>query len=239
MAILTRATEKNQAEWREVAEGMWRFRIGKPALKQNPRDGKHRARFPLMLTLEEQKRHDEMIGPPPPGVNQSYRVNYSVGLSLGFFREGQYQTTMLIDFLCAAMGTENGKKFRKWIEAGNGPPRPADKDDSVAELAMIETWLGWWEDLEVYGTVTQSGQWTNFAGPMAVGSLPGQPEPDYQAHCRGKLRQMMTEVAQVEPMNPPSNTAAAIKEEVAKARQTVAAPAVPADEDEDDQELPF
>lgn len=221
MSILARANERDyeSSEWVALPEALWRMRVGTPAVVMNERWGKYEVRFPLTLTPDEQERCARDY-PVANGVNQSWRSNYKAGLSLGWMKDGQYQSTKLIDFLCAVLGTENGRKFRKWIEAGNGPPRPEDRDDAEAEIACIQTWLGWWEDLEVYGTISHStgndGRiWANFAGPMPVGSLPGQPEPDYQALCRGKLRAM---IAEAEGADTPAITTAKIKEEVATAR---------------------
>lgn len=233
MSVLARANERDQDEWRPVPETLWRWRLGVPNVVMNDRWGKYEVRFPLTLTQGEQDRLARDYGTPPEGVQQSWRSNYKAGLSLGWIKDGQYQATKLVDFLCAVLGTESGKRFRKWIEAGNGPPRPDDKDDQLAEIACIQTWLTWWEDLEVYGSITHSQDnlgrtWANFAGPMPVGSLPGQPEPDYQALCRGKLRAMVSETRVAEPSR--EETVVAIQKEVQKAR--VAPPA-------DDDDLPF
>ena len=243
MPILRSATESRFSDssdvttWRTLDEGFWCFDIGKPTLIIDSR-GKRRVQFPLVLTEDEQKRQMEMVGDLPDGTMQSWRSSYRPGLTLGYHDDG-YKSTMLIDFLCAALGTENGKRFRKWIEAGGRPRRPDDPDDDVAELALIEEWLGWWEGLRVYGTITHSDPdkqgriWANFAGPMPLGSLPNQPELDYQALCRGKFRAMREEIGE-DPEPParaakPANTATAIREEISKAR---AKPRQPADDDD-------
>jgi hypothetical protein len=206
MALLARATESQQSEWRPVFEGVWRWRLAKPEIKEDLTYGGYKAHFRLSLTADEQKRLTAEHGEPDDDVKQSWGVTYRTGLSLGWFdKNGKYNTTRLVDFLAAVYGAENGKKLRKWIEAGNGPPRPADPNDQKAELDSIEEWLGWWEDLEVYGTITQSTDkngrvWANFGGPLPIGSLPGQPEPDYQAICRGKLRAMVTETDQAQEL---------------------------------------
>jgi len=185
---------------------MWRWIIGKPEMswREYEGNGSWRVRFPLELTLDERTRLLSEQGEPPDGVKQSSRSSYFVGFTLGYVdKAGQYHSTMLIDFLAAALGQETSKKFYKWIAAGGGYPRPADKDDQKAEIAAIGDWLGWWEGLELYGTVShqadRSGNgviWTRFAGPLPVGSLPGQKDPEYQAVCRGKFRIM----AQEEPL---------------------------------------
>lgn len=199
MSVLNRATEQQDTKWQEVPEGLWRWIVGVPELKVPDRFG-YRVKFPLSLTGPEQARLVAEHAPPPDDVKQSYRVSYTVGLSLGFFRQGQFQSTKLIDFLSACLGSSNTKKFREWIAAGGGPPRPEDKDDAKAEIALIEEWLKWWENLELYGTITHATDKENpdkvfarFAGPMAVGSLPGQKDDEYQAHGRGKLRAIIVE----------------------------------------------
>jgi hypothetical protein len=195
MPLLRRANESSQSEWRSVPEGLWRWIIGKPERKLSEKYGNYQVRFPLTLTLNEQARLANEYGKPDEGIQQSWRTSYTVGLSLGYVdRSGQYKTTKLVDFLAASLGSQQSKKFREWIAQGGGPPRPADLDDQQAEFEAIDEWLGWWDNLEVYGTVRHQDSadgtttYANFAGPMAVGSLPGQKDDDYQAHGRGKLR---------------------------------------------------
>lgn len=233
MSVLRRATESQSGdtEWLPLAEGFWRFEIGKPEFKYDQR-GKLRVHFPLVLTPTEQKRLTDQEGEPGEGQMQSWRASYRPGLSLGFFQSGVYQPTMLIDFLCAALGVENGKRFRKWIEEGGGPQRPADRNDDQAELDLILAWLGWWEGLEVFGTITHSEPdkqgriWANFAGPMPIGSLPGQPEPDYQALCRGKFRAMREEAGE-DPPKPVKAAPVAVKGRAVSVQ------------DEDEDSIPF
>ena len=194
MPILRRINEDPETIWRPVPEGLWRFIVGKPLLVPPDRYG-WQVRFPLMLTEAEKDRTVNELGDLEPGEQQSSRVTYQTGLSLMYMKDGKPQTTRLIDFLTACLGSQNTKKFREWCESGGGPPKPADRNDDKAELALIEEWLGWWDNLEVYGTVTHKPStkdptkpWAQFAGPMAVGSLPGQKDDEYQAHGRGKLR---------------------------------------------------
>jgi hypothetical protein len=201
VTILRRATDQAQSEWNPVPEGMFRWIIGVPEVKLSEKFGNYQVKFPLMLTEAERKRIKDEIGDPAEGVQQSWRTSYTTGLSLGYIqRDGQFKSTRLIDFLSACLGSSNSKKFREWIASGGGPPRPADKDDQLAELRAIGQWLTWWENLEVYGTIShaadavQSGVvWARFAGPIAVGSLPGQKDDEYQAHGRGKLRAIIVE----------------------------------------------
>lgn len=201
MSILRRATDQQQSEWNPVPEGMFRWIVGIPEVKLSEKFGNYQVRFPLVLTEAERKRIEDELGKPPEGMQQSWRTSYTTGLSLGYIqRDGQFKSTRLIDFLSACLGSSNSKKFREWIASGGGPPRPDDKDDQQAELLAIAEWLKWWENLEVYGTIShaadavQSGVvWARFAGPLSVGSLPGQKDDEYQAHGRGKLRAIIIE----------------------------------------------
>jgi hypothetical protein len=212
MSVLRRATDQQQSEWQALPEGLWRFQIAAPPeIKMNENFGKYEARFVLLLTPSEQARLKAEHGDPPEGQSQSWRTNYRPGLSLGWTdKTGMYRSTKLIDFLAACFGHANAKTFRKWIEQGGGPPRPADLDDDKAEIGLIGEWIKWWEGLEVYGTIShRTGKdgtiWSDFAGPMAVGSLPGQRDDEYQAHGRGKLRAMLAEVDdEPERPSPPS-----------------------------------
>jgi len=197
--LLRRASEQSQSDWREIPEGVYRFRLGVPTLKEDERFGM-RVVFPLQVSLADQSRILEDLGPTQLGQQQSFRTTYRVGLSLGYIgkKDNQYHSTKLVDMLAAVLGSTNVKKFREWIAQGGGPPRPADLDDAKAELELIGEWLRWWEDLEVYGTVTHrdradGGVWTDFAGPIAVGAMPGQRDDEYQALGRGKLRALIAE----------------------------------------------
>src|SRR4051812_43202799 len=124
MAILARATESQQSEWRNIFDGVWRWRLNKPEIKEDQKYGGYKAHFRLVLTADEQARLTREHGEPDGDVKQSWGITYRTGLSLGWFDKatGKYNTTRLVDFLAAVYGAENGKKFRKWIEAGNGPP---------------------------------------------------------------------------------------------------------------------
>lgn len=205
MPLLKRATEERKQEWRPVYEGVYRWVLGKPEVRESPqwkdKDGKPKlnVRFPLELTLDERTRMLEEHGEPPDGIMQSYRASYTCGLSLGYIddKTGQYNTTKLVDFLAACLGSTNARKFREWISQGNGPTQ---SDDAELELQEITDWLNFWDNLEVYGSIRHEEDkqkpgvmWATFAGPMAVGSLPGQKDDDYQAHGRGKLRAIIAE----------------------------------------------
>lgn len=182
-----------------MPEGLWRWIVGVPELKLSEKYGNYQVRFPLNLTQAEQERLKQEYDDPPAGMQQSWRTMYSPGLSLGYVqKDGQYKSTKLVDFLAACLGSSNTKKFREWIAAGGGPPRPDDLNDQKAEMDAIAEWLKWWENLEVYGSIRHttgdSGiTYANFAGPMPVGSLPGQRDNDYDAMGRGKLRAIIAE----------------------------------------------
>lgn len=207
MTSVKRATESQSdtTEWQLVPTGLWRWMVA-----ENPtvgpsgflrKDGTEtlNVKFQLMLTENEKARLLEEYGPPPDGMMQSWRAYYTCGLSLGYFKDGQYISTKLIDFLGACLGSEGNKAFHKWIAAGNGPNE-------------VEGWLAWWKELEVYGTIEHKPDkkepgkmWAYFAGPMPVGSLPGQKEPEYQALGRGKFKAMVQDCeAEVYPADHPA-----------------------------------
>jgi len=202
---MRRANEASEAEWRPVPAGVWRFRINPEIeVKFYEQWNAYRARFPLLLVTDEQTRLLEEYGKPPEGTQQSTRATpYMTGLSLGWpdKKTGAYKSTKLTDFLAACLGQTNQKRFFDWIAAGGGPKKAQDPDNPDEELQMITQWLGWFEDLEVLGSVRHeedaSGNvWARFGGPMAVGSLPKQPEVEYQAIGLGKLRSMVAEYEQ-------------------------------------------
>lgn len=238
MTMLRRANENTQSNWREVPEGLFRWIVGVPELKLSEQFGKYQVNFPLTLTDAEKDRVTAELGELPEGEMQSWRTSYRTGLSLGWYKDGTYQTTKLVDFLCFCLGFANAKPFRKWISEGGGPPRPADKDDQQAELEAICEWLKWWENLEVYGSIRHEDdkkdpnkRWARFGGPMPVGSLPGQKEEDYQALGRGKLRLIMLESKEAPPAGPP----ATVEKYTAQGELVT----VPAEPDDDNSDLPF
>jgi hypothetical protein len=206
--IMRRSTESTfgDQEWVPCPEGIRRFEIGKPVVglsgfKDKDGGDKHNVSFPLSLTAEAYERAKEEVE-LGDGQTLSGKTRYRVGLSLGFWRDGQYQSTKLVDFLCSAFGSTNSKKLRRYIEQGGGPQLSPEMPVQE-QIAAVEEWLGWLEGLEVYGTIThrQDKQdphkvWSDFAGPLPIGSLPGQPEPDYQATGRGKLRAMISEAGE-------------------------------------------
>ena len=177
-----------------------RFVLVKPALRLSQTYGNWMVNFGLSLSPDWRARVLPTVRSLPENTQQSDRVFHSPGLSLGFMKDGVYQSTNLIDFMTACFGVKGGKKFRTWIESGGGPPRPLDRDDDVAEIKAIGDWLGWMEGLELYGSIRHEPDRMNpgtvrsrFGGEMPIGSLPNDPEPDYQTLAEGKLRSMMLE----------------------------------------------
>ena len=224
MAIVRRATETTQTEWRPVPEGLWRWRLDAPEVRYSEKYSNYRVRFPLTLTDSERERLQRDHGPAPEGAQQSWRTSYTVGLSLGYVqRSGEYKSTKLVDFLAAAFGTGSQKKFRQWIAAGGGPALDEDAD-TTAQVDAVTEWLRWWEGLEVYGSIRHEADqeqpgvvWSRFGGPLPVGSLPGERDDEYQALARGKLRALVAEsggqsapatgeTAEPAPAEPPAST---------------------------------
>jgi hypothetical protein len=195
-------------KWNPIAEGLWRWEVGKPTVSISERFNNYQVKFPLSLIKSEQDRHIAENGAPPPGVQQSFRTSYTTGLSLGYFKNNQYQTTKMVDMLAACLGSSNTKRFRDWIVQGGGPPR-GEEEGVDAEIPRIEEWLGWFEGLELYGSIRHEPDsknpdviWARFGGPMPVGSLPGSKDDNYQAVARGKLRAMLAETKDEVPSKP-------------------------------------
>ena len=224
MALLRRANEQTANDFVPIPEGVWRFQIDPaPELKYSEKFGNYGARFPLLLVPSEQQRVRDEYEAPPAGFQQGFRSSYTTGLSLGFMqRNGQYKSTKLVDFTAAVLGQANIKRYMEWIRAGGGPMKAADPDDQQAELDMITHWLEWFGGMECYGSIRHEADsersdvwWARFGGPMAVGSLPGQREDEYQALGRGKLRSMIAEfersIGHPEPAAPAPVAAAAPK----------------------------
>lgn len=216
MAIVRRANEQQQSNWTPVPEGVWRWQVGTPDVELSEKYGNYRVKFPLTLTETERRRLAEEHGDAPEGWQQSWRTSYSVGLSLGFFKNGQYQTTKLVDFLASCFGNKNIKRFREWIAQGGGP-------EDTESLESVKAWLGWWQELELYGSVTHAADtadptrvFSRFGGPLAIGAMPGQPDQEYQAFGLGKLRAMMAEQS-VEPVEVPRRESAPMPQSAAVA----------------------
>lgn len=197
MAILRRATEQNAADWLPVPEGLWRWEVGKPEIRVSEKYGNYQVRFPLVLTEGERERLKSDHGESPNGKQQSWRSSYSCGLSLGYLKQGQYVSTKLVDFLAACFGASSARRVRDWIARGGGPPTDPSMSEEE-EILAIESWLGWVEGCELYGTIrhepdkSQPGVvWARFGSPMPVGSLPGHKDDDYQRFGSGKLEAMI------------------------------------------------
>lgn len=219
------------SEYRELPEATFRFVIGEPKIRQMYSDkyGKWSTMvdLPLTLTEEEKKRLEEEFGKPPEGTFQSWRPafgGYSCGYTLNSNNAGK--ESALVTFMACAFGAKNAGDFRKWINAGGCPTVTARDNDGRIE--QINSWLKWLEGLEVYGTIRHdagnNGQTlARFGGPMAVGSLPGQPEPAYQNTQKGKLRAMMSD--EPAPADP-ATVEDAVAQGAAVAAQYNEAPAV-------------
>lgn len=202
----SRERGQGEGEWVPMAAGLWLFKLGRPSIrlsgfKNDDGTDKYRVEFPLQLTDEEYERARQET-PVEHGQQVSGRVWYRVGLGakypLGFYRDDKYVSTKLADFVCAAFGSKQVTKVRRYLEAGGGPDWSACEDYG-AQIAALEDWLGWLEDMQLYGSVTHDDKratggrvWAVFGGPLPVGSIPGQPKPDYQAFGAGKLRAMTT-----------------------------------------------
>ena len=200
MPVTRRATENNNTTWIPLSEiPLATFVLARPALKFSETYGNWNVNFGLALHPDARAQFIP-TRELPPNTQQSDRAFYSPGLSFGYIKDGVYQMPKLIEFMAACFGVEGGKQFRKWMEEGGGSPRPLDRDDDKAELEMINDWLGWMEGLQVYGSIRHEKDKQNagqmrarFGGPLPLGSLPGQPEKEYQQVGVSKYRSMRTE----------------------------------------------
>lgn len=203
--LLKRATEnEGGAEWRELPDGVYRWIVGKPEIVKSEMYGNLNVKFPLTLTEPEKKRVIDEVGEAPEGTFQSWRPafgSYRVGLSLGYIqRDGTHKTTKLVDFLCCLFGSKQASKVREWIASGGGPVLDPD-DDEQAQIRALESWLEWFEGLEVLGSIKgeqgkQGDRLARFGGPLPVGSsgtLWGA-DPEYQVSGLGKFRAMVAQM---------------------------------------------
>ncbi len=172
-------------EWVPMREGQHRFTVGKPQLQESSfkdKDGvpKWNVVFPLQLSDERYKQLQEEQD-LQDGQTLSGRTRYRVGLSLGWFPDGKYSATKLVDFLCLLLGRREGRKLRKWFEAGGGGGLDA------------EEWLGWFEGAEVYGRITHREDkvtpgkfWPDFGPSASVDDI--TKDDEYAAWCEQRYR---------------------------------------------------
>ena|SRR5581483_3197100 len=232
MPIGRRATDQGTGgtTWLPCPTGLRKFEVGDGDVRlsrfKNDKTGEdqYQVAFPLKLTDDEyQRAKDEYDGEISEGEEISGRCWYTCGLTLGWMKAGQYNTTRLADFLVTLLGSKQQTQLRKHIVAGGGPYI----DPSLTaeeEVAVWNAWFQWFSGASVWGTVTHrldkitpGKVWSDFGGPMAVGSLPGQPEPDYQAWGRGKLRMLLLQSGDINEPEPqpepiPATVATAIEE---------------------------
>ena len=189
-----------QSEYIELPEGVYRFVIGEPRIKRIWSQRYNResvlVEFPMELTEDEKERLKAEHGERTDGRLQSWRPSfggYSCGLTLG----RREKPSALADFLSTVFGKRSQKAIREWIAAG-GCYIPAAQDNEAADQEMAG-WLRYAEGLEVYGSIRhepgERGVIARFGGPMAIGSLPGQPEDDYQKDGAAKARAFIAEAA--------------------------------------------
>lgn len=203
--LMRRATESSgggDTEWVPCPTGVRRFKVGKPQIKPSGfknKDGsdKYAVTFPLALTDEEYKRAQEEVGELADGQQLSGRTRCRAGLSLGFYRDGRYQQTALVEFLITLLGSKQQAALLKYLENGGGPVLTEAMSDDE-QIAVIQDWLEWFEECEVYGEITHRPDknepkkiWTDFGKPTAVGGLPGLPEAAYQKWGAERLGQLV------------------------------------------------
>jgi hypothetical protein len=241
-ALDSQQSGQSETEWVPMAEGLWRFDIGEITIelsgfKNDDGSDKYRVSIPLQLTESEYERAKELAN-LTDNQQVSGRTKYRVGLGakypLGFYRDGTYVSTKLADFLCVVFGSKQTNRARKFLEQG-GSPDYSQAQTYEEQIKTLETWLNWMNQCQVYGTITHSEDkkvpgkfWGNFGGPLAVGALPGQPEPDYQAFGAAKLRALMTNIETASPAEQGVAAGAAlVEQEEARQPELVTAAAKP------------
>jgi hypothetical protein len=205
-AVESRDNGLGETEWVPMAEGLWKFELARPVIelsgfKNEDGSDKYRVSVRVALTQEEYERaqtETEHSSDQQVSGRCWYRVGMGAKFPLGFYRDGQYVSTKLADLWCAAFGKANVNQARKFLAEG-GSPDYTGCSDYADQVKALEDWLGWLEGCQVYFTVTHSADkkvagrvWANPGAPLPVGSLPGQPEPDYQAFGKGKLRAIVS-----------------------------------------------
>lgn len=200
MALTKPATQNTSSEWLPMAEGMWRFVVGAPQIREKASQwGDYiELTFPLTLTEKEQERLVAQVGEPAKDQQQSYRVwvRGKLATAMGYFKGGKYQTTDcgLAEMMCAAVGAKESKTLRAWMMSGGVPFVSPDATEEE-EIAELTNFYQWFEGLELYATIRhdpdkndKTKMWPRIQGLLPVGSLPGQPEEAYQRACVGKVR---------------------------------------------------
>ena len=213
------AQQNQQSEWLPMPEGMWRFVIGKPIIQERVSQWGTwpELTFPLTLTEAEQERLISLHGEPAQGQQQSYRlwIRGKEATACGYYKAGAYQQTDcgLAQLMCAAVGAANARRLREWMSAGGVPPLSPNQTEDE-EWAELISWYSWFENLEVYATVRHDPDkkipgkvWPRCAAILPVGSLPNQPETEYQQACAGKVRTMINLAGGVVPPAPPPQAA--------------------------------
>lgn len=205
----------SDTNWLPIPEGQHRFKVGKPVLGKyaNPTyKNPWKVKFPLELIEVEQKALLAEVGELPEGTQQSYRTSYTAGLSFGYMkRDGSYKDTNLYHFVRNLFGRDNVKDATAWIQAGGTPEITAPSEAEFIE--RVEAWLEWFQDMEIFGTIThRAGDdgriWADFGGPLPVGLPPQAKDPDYQNFGRGKLRAIRNDPSEASDDEPQVDTAA-------------------------------
>lgn len=200
MALTKPATQNTASEWLPMAEGMWRFTVGAPQIREKASQwGDYiELTFPLTLTESEQERLIQQVGEPGQGQQQSYRVwvRGKVVTAMGYFKGGKYQTTDcgLAELMCAAVGASGAKTLRQWMMDG-GVPFVSPDATEAEEIEELISFYSWFENLELYATIRHDPDkndktkvWPRIQALLPIGSLPGQAEENYQRSCIGKVR---------------------------------------------------
>lgn len=205
MPVGRRATDQGTGgtEWVPMPPDSYMFEVAAgevrlSSFKTQKGEDQYNVSFQLKLTDEEYERiKTEMGDAISEGEQLSGRTRYSCGLTLGWFKKGEYQTTRLADFLTTLLGSKQQKDLREYFVSGGGPfiSPGSSVDDEISEW---NTWFQWFDGCKVHGTITHRKDkvdpqkiWCDFGGPMAVGQRPGPPNPDYEAFGRGKLRMLL------------------------------------------------
>jgi hypothetical protein len=214
------------SEWIPMPPDSYMFEVGAgevklSSFKSDKGEDQYNVSFQLKLTDEEYERVKAELGDSiGEGEQLSGRTRYSCGLTLGWFKKGEYQSTRLADFLTTLLGSKQQKALREYFVSGGGPF--ISPGGSVADqISEWNTWFTWFEGCKVFGTITHRKDktdpkkvWCDFGGPLAVGQRPGPADPDYEAFGRGKLRMILNQAdaAYEEPEPEPATVASRLEE---------------------------